>query len=263
MVLEFGDARIERMTPPSAVLFDLDDTLAPPHTPITPSMTEKLDRLLGLRPVAIVSAAPFERIERDVLSKLSMHQTVGGIYVFSENGGQCRVKEPGGWRVMYSESLSPNERSELRTTVEQTLAHTRVLDGLPIYGERIINREAGVTLSTLGMGAPQDVRKTWDPDGEKRELLRMALAAKLPNWNVYIGGLTSIDISRKNVSKARAVEWLVNKLRHPPATMLYIGDALYEGGNDRVVIPTGIQTRQVSGADETEQIIDEILVACA
>ena len=41
--------------------------------------------------------------------------------------------------------------------------------------------------------------------------------------------------------------------------MLYLGDALYAGGNDSVVIPTGIQTRQVNGPDDTAGIIDELL----
>src|SRR3989344_3802563 len=46
------------------------------------------------------------------------------------------------------------------------------------------------------------------------------------------------------------------------AQILYVGDALYPGGNDAVVIPTGIPTRSVSGPAETEKIIDELIAAC-
>jgi hypothetical protein len=45
--------------------------------------------------------------------------------------------------------------------------------------------------------------------------------------------------------------------------MLYVGDALYPGGNDEVVILTGVQTRAVANPTETETIIDEILAACS
>ena len=41
--------------------------------------------------------------------------------------------------------------------------------------------------------------------------------------------------------------------------MLYVGDALMEGGNDAVVIETGVHTHQVFGPDETVALIKEIL----
>jgi hypothetical protein len=41
--------------------------------------------------------------------------------------------------------------------------------------------------------------------------------------------------------------------------MLYIGDALDDGGNDSVVIGTGIKTHEVFGPKETAGIIEEIL----
>ena len=45
--------------------------------------------------------------------------------------------------------------------------------------------------------------------------------------------------------------------------MLYVGDALYEGGNDYVVVPTGIRTMQTKGPSDTARIIDELLEACS
>ena len=45
--------------------------------------------------------------------------------------------------------------------------------------------------------------------------------------------------------------------------MLYVGDALYPGGNDAAVIPTGIRTISTSGPVETESIIDDLQKTCA
>ncbi len=119
--------------------------------------------------------------------------------------------------------------------------------------------EAGVTLSCLGTGAPQAMRRTWDPDLTRRKGLREAIQKALPEWNVYIGGLTSIDIARKGVSKARAILWLAENMKCQPGEMLYVGDALFPGGNDEVVIATGVQTRHTSGPKETEMVIDDLL----
>ena len=41
--------------------------------------------------------------------------------------------------------------------------------------------------------------------------------------------------------------------------MLYVGDALEEGGNDAVVRETGIPTHAVFGPHETEAFIESIV----
>jgi phosphomannomutase len=247
---------------PKAILFDLDDTLSPPHIPIEPEMARALERLLAIIPVAVVTAAPFQRIERDVLSRLPSASDLKNLYVSSENGAQCRMRHNDEWQIAYMETISTEEREEIKTAILSAVNETGSLEGIHSYGEQMLDREAGVTFSTLGAGAPQQVRETWDPDLSRRKKLYAAISQKLPHWNVYIGGLTSIDISRHGVSKARAVSWLSEHLRTPASEMLYIGDALYEGGNDHVVIQTGIQTWQTKDPRETLSIMGELLAAC-
>ena len=43
---------------------------------------------------------------------------------------------------------------------------------------------------------------------------------------------------------------------------LFVGDALYEDGNDAPVIPTGVETRQVSSPKDTELVIDKLCGLC-
>lgn len=248
---------------PKAVLFDLDDTLAPPHVVISRAMAEGIRKLSAYRSFSIVTAAPFPRIERDVLQALPSETDLANIFIFSENAAQCKRWVNGVWEVAYGESINETDRASIRQAIREAIEETEALEGVPTFGERILDREAGVTLATLGRGAPQEVRRSWDQDLSKRGTLYKALLTKLPHWHIYIGGLTSIDISRENVSKARAVEWLSEHLGIAPGDMLYVGDALYEGGNDFPVIETGIETRQTSGPEETLGIIDELLAACA
>ena len=77
------------------------------------------------------------------------------------------------------------------------------------------------------------------------------------------GGRTAIDITQKGVDKASGVTWLAKRLGMEEKDMLFVGDELYEGGNDACVIPTGIQTVEVSSPKETAVVIDQILAACA
>lgn len=250
------------MVCPKAILFDLDDTLAPPHVPLSVETAQGVARFTAVMPVAVVTAAPFHRIMRDFVDVLPAATNRANLYIFSENAAQCRRFDGGSWKIAYGQTIALSERSQIRSAIQQAIDETSALEGVAMYSERILDREAGVTLATLGQKAPQVARQTWDPDQSRRRVLYDAIVKKLPHWHVYIGGLTSIDISREDVSKARAVEWLSEHLQIKPSEMLYIGDALYEGGNDFPAIATGIQTRGTSGPEETLTIIDELLAVC-
>ena len=122
--------------------------------------------------------------------------------------------------------------------------------------------EGYIAYTALGLGAPSEERKHWDPDASKRQRLRHALQEKLPEFDVYIGGATSVDVTPKGINKAYGVEQYAKLHGLSIADILYIGDALYEGGNDAVVIPTGIQTISTNGPADTQKLIDELCTAC-
>jgi hydroxymethylpyrimidine pyrophosphatase-like HAD family hydrolase len=93
--------------------------------------------------------------------------------------------------------------------------------------------------------------------------MRDSLQKRIPEFEILIGGKTSIDVTKKGVNKAYGVTWFANILSIPPQDMLYVGDALYPGGNDEVVIQTGVQTIQVESVEETGVIIDKLCSLCA
>jgi hypothetical protein len=81
----------------------------------------------------------------------------------------------------------------------------------------------------------------------------------LPEFDVKTGGSTSIDVTRPGINKAYGVRKISEHLGIPIGEMLYIGDALFPGGNDAVVKETGIPTQQTSGPDETAEMIRALL----
>lgn len=247
---------------PKIALFDLDNTLSEPFRPISNEMSVSFARVMAYLPTSIMSAANLDRIEIEVLSRLDAGVDLSRLTLFTANAGQCFAFEKNHWKSRYSFEFTDEQLARIRSTLEESIRETGVLEGTKPYGEQYIDYKGYFAFTALGVGAPVEERKKWDPDFTKRSVIRDSVASKLPEFDVYIGGSTSIDITLKGISKAYGIRWLSKQLGIPASDMLYVGDALYEGGNDEVVVATGISVRQTSGPQETLSIIDELLSAC-
>jgi phosphomannomutase len=250
------------MNCPRAALFDLDDTLAESFQPPKPVVIERLSQLLEKIPVAILTAAGFPRIEADFLHKMTDSPRIDSFYIFANSSAQCYMHIDGAWKTAYDSILSEEDRRTIKDAITASVAEIKLeLD--PVYEAMIIDRDVQIAYAALGLSAPEEAKKAWDPDKSKRKRLKDALDTRLPNFEVLIGGKTTIDITHKGITKAYGVEWFAKKLGIPASEMLYVGDAFYEGGNDTSVIPTGIQTRPVTGPAETEVVLQELIDACS
>src|SRR3989344_6021612 len=114
----------------------------------------------------------------------------------------------------------------------------------------------------LGVDAPPELKLAWDPSRAKREKLKHVLDQKLTGLDIRISGRTAIDVTAREIDKAHGVKWLAQRLGVEPSEMLFVGDDLSMGGNDAVVIPTGIQTIEVKTPHEAASAIDNILASC-
>jgi hypothetical protein len=213
-------------------------------------------------PVAISSAASFERIEKQFLPELTTSAKLSNFYIFPDSSAQCLVYRDSDWYEEYRFELTREEHVIITQAIEEAVVETEILGTDRKYEPLVIDRTVEIAFAALGFNATEEDKNNWDPDQAKRKKLRDALMQRIPQFEILIGGKTTIDITRKGINKAYGVQWLATRLSVSPADMLYVGDALYEGGNDAVVIPTGIRTHQVSGPDETAKVIDELLVTC-
>jgi hypothetical protein len=89
--------------------------------------------------------------------------------------------------------------------------------------------------------------------------MRKLLLKRLPNYEITIGGTTSIDVTRKGVNKTLCVKKLKERLHVKEKDMLFVGDALFKGGNDYIMKTAGIKCVQVSGPKETKTLIAKIV----
>jgi hydroxymethylpyrimidine pyrophosphatase-like HAD family hydrolase len=89
------------------------------------------------------------------------------------------------------------------------------------------------------------------------------LQKRLPGVEVHAAGFTTIDITKKGIDKAYGVRQIEKYLHIPIKNMLFIGDALYPGGNDAAAKKSGVQTMATTGPANTIAIIKKILIDSA
>lgn len=246
---------------PRVAVFDLDGTLAESKQRMSAEMGELLAQLLRHMPVAVMSGAGLPQFERQLLSSLPPESRLERLYLFPDNAAQCYVYRSGAWKVQYNNALTPQERDCILEALGAALEEVGLAEApVRVWGERIENRGAEIAFSPLGQQAPLQEKQRWHESHEaQRKALHEALLRRLPHYTNVMGGLTTIDITRKGMDKAYGIKRLSELTHTDIAEMLYVGDALEEGGNDAVVVPTGIRTHQVFGPEETREVILAIL----
>jgi phosphomannomutase len=166
----------------------------------------------------------------------------------------------GDWQKLYSEDFTAPEK-------EKIIAAIKKVDGAAdfavkqVWGEVIEDRGSQITFSALGQQAPIAQKEKWDPDFAKRQQMKALLDPLIPGFSVRLGGTTSIDITKPGIDKAYGIRKLRDTLGIAIADMIYIGDALFPGGNDYPAKEAGALSIQVKDPHETKRVI-EAIVAC-
>ncbi|MEK7109365.1 MAG: HAD-IIB family hydrolase [Patescibacteria group bacterium] len=245
---------------PKALVFDLDGTLAESKQRVEAEMGLLIGELLKHVPVAVMSGAGFPQFEKQFFPALPLGANLERLFIFPDNAAQCFVYRAGVWHAQYDNAFSPQEREHILKALDEALKETGLYEvPVRVWGERIEDRGAEIVFSGLGQQAPPEEKKKWDVNGAKKRALRDAVAKRLPEFSEGANGSTSVDITRKGITKAYGVQRFAELTGIPLTDMLYVGDALQEGGNDSVVIGTGIPTHEVFGPEETAALIKDLL----
>ncbi|MBI5064794.1 HAD-IIB family hydrolase [Candidatus Woesearchaeota archaeon] len=234
------------------VLFDLDNTLAESKSEIDEEMSGLLFKLLEVKEVGIISGGSYEQFQKQLLKKLSNSLLLNKLCLFPTCSTSF-YQYNNGWMEIYSEKLSEEEKKKIFG------AFSQIIDLTPNYGELLEDRQTQITYSALGQKAPSEIKKKWDPDCKKRLALKEKLEKLIPEFEIKLGGNTSLDITRKGIDKAYGIRKIEEKLGIKKEEIIYIGDALFEGGNDYPVKQAGVDCISVKGPEETKRVILEIL----
>ncbi len=166
----------------------------------------------------------------------------------------------GDWEKLYSEDFTAAEKEKIIGALNKSIA-AAACKVEKVWGEVIQDRGSQITFSALGQQAPLDAKKTWDPDFAKRKKIKALLDKLIPEFSVRLGGATSIDVTKPGIDKAYGIRKLRDILGIAIQDMIYIGDAVFPGGNDYPAKEAGALSIEVRDPDETKTVI-EAIIAC-
>ena len=241
------------------VAFDLDGTLAESKQPLQEPMGEALANLLDVAHVAVISGGDWPQFEKQVASRLPERADRTKLWLMPTTGTKL-YRFDDEWRAVYAELFEDEEKQKIFTAFDEALEATGFVPE-KTWGERIEDRGSQITFSALGQEAPIDAKHSWDPDFAKRKVIQADLQKRLPGLSINMGGATSIDITREGVDKAYGLKKLNEASGIALDKMMFIGDAIFPGGNDYPAKEAGVDCVRVRDPQETISVVTAI-VAC-
>ncbi|PUZ29954.1 hypothetical protein GA0116948_11566 [Chitinophaga costaii] len=240
-------------------VFDLDGTLAPSKSTVDAEMSKLLALLLQKAQVAIISGGAWSQFEKQVLSQLPETAIRSRLSILPTCGTQFYVYEHS-WKKLYAEDFTAAEKEQIIAALKKAGAATGYTPS-HTWGDIIEDRGSQITYSGLGQQAPLAEKEKWDPDFKKRQQMKVLLDKDLDKFSVHLGGTTSIDVTKPGIDKAYGIGKLRDILHIPTEAMLFMGDAIFPGGNDYPAKEAGAQAIPVRDPEETKRVV-EAITAC-
>jgi phosphomannomutase len=241
------------------IVFDLDGTLAESKSAVDAEMGSLLGKLLVIVKVAVISGGDFPQFEQQMLANLGHDERLKNLSLLPTCGTKFYRYESS-WQKLYSEDFSAAEKEKIIGSFKQVIAASQL--GIEkTWGEQVEDRGSQITFSALGQHAPIEEKKKWDPDFSKRQKMKVQLERLIPGFSVRLGGTTSVDVTKPGIDKAYGIAKLRDTLGIAIDEMIFIGDALFPGGNDYPAKQAGVVSIQVRDPNETKRVV-ETVIAC-
>ena len=241
------------------IVFDLDGTLADSKSSLDAKTSILLHDLLGIIKVAVISGGDWPQFEKQVLSHLPHDERLANLSLLPTCGTKF-FRYYGDWKKIYSEDFTSDEKEKIVNSFTKAIGAAG-FKVEKVWGEIIEDRGSQITYSALGQLAPLEEKDKWDPYYAKRKKIKAILDAFIPEFSVRIGGATSIDVTKLGIDKAYGVRKLRDILGISLKEMIFIGDALFAGGNDYPAEQAGVISIPVRGPEDTRLVI-EAIIAC-
>lgn len=239
------------------IVFDLDGTLTESKMNLDKEMALLLAKLLEKKKVAVIGGGMYKQFQFQFLDKLHVSKTLlGKLFLFPTTSTAFYKYVKNSWMQIYSENFSQQEKKIILRAFDQTFKELNYVHPKKVYGELIEDRETQISFSALGQMAPMALKKKWrDKNTPTKLKIAKTLQKKLSNFHVGAAGFTTIDITRKGIDKAYGLRQIKKHLGIPFSEMLFVGDALFKGGNDCAALKTGVSCVAVKGPEEAKKLI--------
>lgn len=229
----------EKYTKIKYIFSDMDGTLTRSKSEVSAEMLQAL-KDTGLD-IFVISGAVYDQMRS---------QMKDGFWLLPQSGNE--IYKPDG--TLFSKHTMPEDLRMCAVEYGKTLlADCGVTDD----GDCIQERGAQVSISLYGHNKPVEEKERFDPDKKKRRGVLAKRSLESEQLYAVIGGTTCIDIFERGRTKGDNIRRLITELGLDASEGLYIGDALFPGGNDESVIGI-LETVSVKNPEDTVLFLKKI-----
>lgn len=245
------------------IVFDLDGTLAPTKSTIDKEMGTLLEHLLIEKRVAVIGGGKLELFHEQFLDALKIPtELLEKLFLFPVTATSF-YRYKFGWKNVYTHNLTSQEVDQIMSAFDKVFKQINYQKPEKTYGKIIENRGSQITWSALGQDVVKvigkkgvELKNKWRDENTPLKLkIAKHLQEYLPNLEVHAAGFTSIDITKKGIDKAYGLKQMEKYLKVKIKNMVFIGDAIFPGGNDYAVTKTPIDYFAIKNPEETKKVI--------
>lgn len=225
---------------------DLDGTLTQHKSKLEQQNTHLLNELKNEYSLLILGAGDCQRIYKQM--------NCYPIDIVGNYGIQESTIEDGIFKIIRNDEYSVD-----KIFFEDTIERIRRITGYSNYvGQSVEFHLSGlVTFPLLGTAAKIEDKLSFDADGSKRTKIYDIVASSFSNYNCFIGGTSSFDISAKQYNKYNALLKYIETKGIRQDQVLFIGDDFKKGGNDEHVMLGGVDCIMIDYYSNTEKILKQ------
>ncbi len=233
-------------------IFDVDNTIADSYGPVHKNNAKIICNLLKVGKIVIFATDRSRNlIEEKVLALLPCDKKYfSQIHLLPAGGAAMYSWKEKDWVEIFAERMDSAQENTIVKMYKKAL--TTVDKNLLDTEPSILNKNSlMLSCSALLPTASKQERLHWDPDQSKRKKIIQLIQNKLRGFDIGIGGSATINITMPQVNKAYGVEKLFKILDLSKRDSIFVGDAIYPGGNDYCMLETNIDTIPVENPDDT------------
>lgn len=232
--------------------FDMDGTLTRSRSMINDTMAASLRGLMANGgDVVVVSGATKDQMIKQ------LGDIMKEVVVMAQNGNHA---ESATGEILWRNELTDVQKNEVLNLVCKMIEQVGV--EVTNHADLVEDRVCQISYSLIGHNAPLEDKEAADPHKEIRKGLFACFPneiAQLNNLGVQarIGGTTCVDFTTSH--KGDNVKRFVEQMGWKCDECVYVGDALFEGGNDHSVVGV-IPTLAVPSHKECEDAVRSFLM---
>ena len=117
-----------------------------------------------------------------------------------------------------------------------------------------------ITFPILGTKAIQESKLAFDPTRAKRRAIYSHVCKVFSDYNVFVGGSSSFDMSPKPYNKYYALDLYCKENGISHENVLYIGDDYGQGGNDESVYKSDFNYLTIDDYRDFPNLIKPLLI---